>query len=114
MTRRMLLVAACLAVGFGVAMLVPDKGNSAGLKRSGPLSKTDKLREQLWSLRPRSPQEFEFVDRIVQLVEQGKLPIQTVEAAFNWARKKHKRYQFPYYQRAQMILAARSGIRIAT
>jgi hypothetical protein len=109
----MLIIAACLASVFGVSILVPVTGNSAGLRPTPQLSPIERLRQQLLSLRPRSPQEFEFLDRVIDLVEQKKLPTQVVEAAYDWARKRRRRYQFPYFQRAVVILAARTAIRIS-
>jgi hypothetical protein len=109
----MLIVAICLVAVFGVAFLVPVTGNSAGVIRTRQLTDTERLREQLLSLRPRSPQEFEFLDRVVELVDQDKLPLRIVESAFNYARKKHRRYRFPYFQRAVVILAARVAIRVS-
>jgi hypothetical protein len=46
------------------------------------------------------------------MVEQGRLPLVTVKAAFGWARRKRRRYRFPYFQRAMQIEARKRGIKI--
>ena len=69
------------------------------------------LRQRLESgLRPRTPAEFAFIKRVVKMVEQGKLPRRIVDVTFNWARKKFRRYRFPYFYRALRIEAAKRGI----
>jgi hypothetical protein len=71
------------------------------------------LKEQLQSkLRPRSPQEFAFIDRVVSMVQRQQLPMNVVKVTFNWARKKPTEYRFPYFQRALRIQAAKLGIQV--
>jgi hypothetical protein len=70
------------------------------------------LKEQLESgLRPRSPAEFAYVQRVVELTRENKLPLKLVKVTFNWARRKRP-YPFPYFQRALTIELAKRGIRI--
>jgi hypothetical protein len=120
MNRRLFLLAASLAGGLGLTWSLPAADNSAGIFRlpgspnGQPLSARSKeLREQLiGQLRPRSPEEFAFVDRVVIMVQRGDLPMDMVKAAFGWARRKRHRYRFPYFQRGMQRLATRQGIRI--
>jgi hypothetical protein len=113
MKRRLLCIVACLVASFGVAILVPVTGTSAGLVRIIQPKKVGDLKEQIKSqLRPRSPREFAFLDRVVDMVEKDQLPLRIVKATFNWARKKHRRYRFPYFQRALQIEAAKLGIKV--
>lgn len=63
-------------------------------------------------LKARLPEEFQFIARVVQLVEEKQLPESLVKSVFNWARKKNKRVPFPYFERAMRILAARYGVEI--
>ena len=68
------------------------------------------LKQQLqFGLRARTPQEFAYIDTIVDLVERKILPRDLVNMAFLWARKKG-RYPYPYFSRALVILAERDGI----
>lgn len=70
------------------------------------------LREQLKDgLRARLPAEFEFVDHVVALVDDGTLPLELVKSTFAWARKKYH-YPFPYFERGLRLRAARQGIQI--
>lgn len=113
MSRRTLLLAACLVSGLVAAPLLSVTDTSAGIFSLGRTSKTRSLREQLaGKLRPRSPQEFAFLDRVVRSVERGTLPLRLVQSTFNWARKRRARYRFPYFQRALQVQAAKQGIRI--
>lgn len=62
-------------------------------------------------LKARRPEEFEFVGRVVTLVEQGKLPLDVVLSTFKWARPK-KPAPMPYFQRAMQIRAAELGVEL--
>ena len=67
------------------------------------------LREQIAvELRPRTPQEFAFLDRVILLVEQDQLPLVLVQEMFQWARGKQP-YPFTYFQRGLVERAAREG-----
>ena len=70
------------------------------------------LQQRLESgLKARLPSEFAFIRRVVQLVDEGKLPEDVVQAAFNWARERRP-YPYQYFVRAIRELAARRGVRI--
>ena len=62
-------------------------------------------------LRTAAPEENGFVDYVVRLVEEGRLPARLVLSTFHWARKKPK-HRFQYFRRALIIRAARIGIRL--
>lgn len=53
----------------------------------------------------RRPVEFEYIDQIIQLVEEGDLPRELVTSTFVWARKKPNRrlqyFQFALQSRAR-------------
>lgn len=71
------------------------------------------LREQLKNgLRATRPEELQFVEKVVTFVEAGQLSIRTVNAAFDWARKRRPDYPFPYFERALRVLAAREGVNL--
>jgi len=73
------------------------------------------LRDQLEKgLRARLPREFEFIDRVIKLVEINVLPLELVKSTFQWAREnaKNKRYPFPYFEYALRLRAKKIGIAI--
>jgi hypothetical protein len=72
--------------------------------------KSANLQQTLESgLRARRPEEFAFLRRVVTMVEQDQLPLNLVRSTFDWAR--HKRpFQYPYFERALKLRAARLGI----
>jgi hypothetical protein len=63
------------------------------------------------ALHTATPEEEGFVEYVVRLVQQGKLPAQIVQSAYLWAQKRPK-YRFQYFKRAVIYLAAQRGIRI--
>jgi hypothetical protein len=62
-------------------------------------------------LRTATQEENGFVDRVLLLVEQRRLPARTVYTTFLWARNKPK-HRFQYFRRAMILRAARLGIRL--
>ena len=88
-----------------LAFLVPTF--SVG-PRSQPVScqcwaeKTPDLKERLEKgLKARRPTEFEFIARVVELVEQKTLPLSLVDGTFLWARRKAKH---PYGRRYKEVV----------
>jgi hypothetical protein len=59
-------------------------------------------------LKPRTEKERLFVNYVVARVENGQLPVEIVNAAFNYARNK-KPYPFPYFQQVLPRIAAQAG-----
>jgi hypothetical protein len=71
-----------------------------------------KLRDLLiYGLRVRRESDRKFVDRVVEMVEDGELPRSLVQRTFLWARKKPY-YPFQYFRRALVIQARDAGIDI--
>lgn len=70
------------------------------------------LKERLLvGLRPQLPAHREFVDRVVELVQQDRLPLDVVMQYLLWARKKKYR-PMPYFERALRDEAERRGVEI--
>ena len=89
-----------LLFGLGVLMAAPAAGDAA---------EVGDLRQQIVvELRPRTPQEFAFLDHVILLVEQDRLPLVIVQEMFQWARGKQP-YPFTYFQRGLIERAARQG-----
>jgi hypothetical protein len=63
------------------------------------------------ALRTAAPEEEGFVDRVVDMTVQGKLPADLVEKTFVWARSKPK-LRFQYFKKAMIIQAEKIGIRL--
>jgi hypothetical protein len=70
------------------------------------------LKDQLNSgLKARRPEEFAFIARVVEMVDDGQLPIELVQSTFQWARFK-KPYPYPYFDAGLRARAAKLGINI--
>ena len=68
------------------------------------------LKDQLEKgLKARRPVEFEFIEKVVEMVETEKLPLDLVRSTFQWARYK-KPYPYPYFERGLKIRAEKLGI----
>jgi len=72
------------------------------------------LQQQLEKgLRVRLPAEFEYVERVALLVQQGRLPLKLVQGSFDYARRRdHRRYPFVYFHRVLDARAKRIGITV--
>ena len=71
------------------------------------------LKDQLKNgLRVRRPVDLAFIDKVVELVEKGQLPVSLVTGTFQWARTKTTRYPFPYFAKALRIRAGKLGIKL--
>ncbi len=56
-----------------------------------------------------TPEEDGFIERVVGLTKQGKLPAKLVESTFQWARQKPD-HKFQYFKRGLILRARRIGI----
>jgi hypothetical protein len=71
------------------------------------------LKQQLQKgLKVRRPIEFEFVDGVVQMVDEDKLSIDTVNKAFAWSRQRNKFRPYVYFEASLVELAKRDGVDI--
>ena len=68
------------------------------------------LKQQLEAgLLARTPDEQAFVNRVVDLVKSGDLPLDMVQGTFLWARRKRP-YPMPFFQRALTLRAKEIGV----
>lgn len=121
----------CVTVGFMVLITflttnalgqvvtsVTPVGNTRSLQRTSRGSSTNRvvsLRDQLLAgLKVRRQVEKQFVDEVVRLVRERRLPTKLVLETFHYARRKPTKYPFQYFQRALAIRASRIGVRIRT
>jgi hypothetical protein len=105
----------CLALAAGIffqaagptGLATPPAENPAAVEGA-----VANLKVQLQAgLKARLPGEFAFIDRVVAMVEQKKLPFDLVQSTFMWARVK-KPYPFPYFENGLRTRAAKQGIEI--
>ena len=61
------------------------------------------------ALRAGTPDEKQFIDNVVHLVDIGVLPVAMVESTFLWAKKK-SRYRVQYFKRGLQMQAEAIGI----
>ncbi len=108
MDRRAFLQAIPIGTAFGLGLV-----SSAWLDASQTQGPT--LRDQLEKgLKARLPEEFEFVDTVVTMVDNGTLPRDMVDGVFFWVRKNRnqRKYMFPYFERLLRLKAQKAGIAI--
>ena len=99
-------------VGFewGLASVVLAPTGARGATPPRRQRNVGDLQERLEvGLRPRHPDDFAFLKRVVDAVKNDQLPLQTVQVTFNWARRRRP-YPFPYFQRAVKLQAAKRGV----
>jgi len=63
-------------------------------------------------LRTRLPEEEQFLDDVVLLVRNGKLPGKLVDSIYLWAIGRRKEYPFPAFEKALKIQAKKIGLRL--
>jgi hypothetical protein len=102
-----------LFLGTGIGWLASRLGRRAVAQAQG--QRRASLQEILETgLKARLPREFRFIERVVEMVNDGDLPLELVMSTFHWARKKtrYKKHAFPYFEHGLRIRAARQGIAI--
>jgi len=68
------------------------------------------LRQQLQKgLKCRRPSDFAFVNHVVDLVDEGKLPIDLVNICFDWSRQRSNHIPIVYFERSLTQLARQKG-----
>jgi hypothetical protein len=101
MMDRCAFLALVLVMAAAVATQAADLSPISGGGVTGLDLKTQ-LEKGLYA---RRPVEFEYIDQIIQLVEDGELPRELVTSTFVWARKKPNRrlqyFQFALQARAR-------------
>ena len=64
-------------------------------------------------LKARKPSEHLFIERVGKMLDERVLPGSMVLGIFYYARKKHSRYPFPYFQQALRIRAEKEfGVKL--
>ena len=63
-------------------------------------------------LRVKAPADVAFCEQVADLVREGKLPEQVVDATYTWAIGRGKKYPFPAFQHVIRLKAAKLGVRL--
>jgi hypothetical protein len=63
-------------------------------------------------LKARRPVEFQYIDQIIQLVEDGSLPVSLVQTTYGWARKQTSARQLQYFQFALQARVRSQGLNV--
>ena len=96
-----LAIASCRAVSAAEPKPIAN-GGVTGLDLKTQLEK---------GLKARRPVEFQYINQINTLVEEGKLPRKLVASAFVWARNKPTR-QLQYFQFALQARTKKLGVKL--
>lgn len=108
-SRRIILAMLFLAGSQGLFAASPFTVRRTGASRPPDLH--DQLSK---GLKARKPDEFAFIDRVVTLVDQRKLPLKFVNASYQSAKKRatsnRKDYPVIYFRRTLELLTAKAGI----
>lgn len=99
------LASAQITFGRPTRPTLTSKNQFRGSGRVASLS--DQLKA---GLKARRQVEFQFINDVVKLVQQRKLPVNLVVQTFEYARRKRTNYPFQYFQRALSLRAARIGV----
>lgn len=75
-----------------------------------PGSVADLADQLATGLRVKAPADVAFCERVADLVHEGKLPEQVVDATFRWAIGRGKKYPFPAFQHVIRLKAAKLGV----
>lgn len=72
-----------------------------------------RLEDQLMNgLRVVTPDQRAYVNQIVSLVNQGRIPRAMVNVVYTWALKRNPKVPLPYFQFALQALAERRGVNV--
>ena len=97
-----LVLLGSLAIGPAV---VAAQGSKSSIAPGGPDLKATLEK----GLKARRPQEFSFIQLVVNRVDDGSLPQPLVESTFLWARKQRP-YPYVYFERGLKVRAKQLGI----
>lgn len=61
-------------------------------------------------LRVKAPADVAFCEQVADLVREGQLPEQVVDATYTWAIGRGKKYPFPAFQHVIRLKAAKLGV----
>jgi len=112
LSRAGVVVAAIVAaIVVAAVTAAPCPARADDSPRTGGGAEVISLEDQLKTgLRTRRPEEEEFVEEIVRLVNAGRLPRKVVESTYFWAVNRRQTYPFPAFERALRLRAEKLGV----
>ena len=102
---RLLLM---IAVAF--ALLGPPSVPRSAAADTTQIENLKQTLEQV--LRARRQEEFDFIAKVVELVDAGTLPRDMVHTTMLWVRKKNPKRPFPYFEQALRVRAKEIGVEL--
>ena len=116
MQRVLIVLVVATVLGISVSALAPEARAAGGRSPSrSTKGKVDPnaLREMLIKgLKVTRDDQKEYINYIVSLVAQDKLPVALVYASFQYARTRRPSYPFPYFVFSVQTLAKRNKIEL--
>lgn len=110
MRKILLALVAMILVGSPLFVGVSTAGNGGGVNMNGRLN-LDALHVMLTKgLKATREDEKLYIDTVVILVGERKLPVSLVYASFDYARKRRPDYPFPYFRYSLKTLAKRKNL----
>ena len=106
MTRRLILVGA-LAISWFAGPRAPA---APRVETAPQIENLKQTLEQV--LRARRQEEFDFIAKVVGLVDAGTLPRSMVESTLHWVRKKNPKRPFQYFEQALRVRAKEIGVEL--
>ena len=91
---------------FGLLLVPLALGSSQAFGADRTILDADTMKKVL---RPPTDADGKWIDKVVKLVDKGKLPVDLVDSTFQWSRKKGKN-RFQYFKRGLILRAAERGI----
>lgn len=112
MIARTIVIA--LLLGLASAAVAQDAGVTEPLatEAGGGIIVADLEQQLTAGLKLRRDQEKAFVEAVISLVEQKRLPVSLVKSVFHWSRRKNPKVPYPYFERAMRLTAERIGVEI--
>lgn len=102
--RRTVLLALLCSLAFP-----PERARGEALvdDRQGVASLADQLKT---GLHVKAPRDVHFVDRVAELVREGRLPRQLVDSTYLWAVRRGKKHPFPAFEHVIRLQAGKLGV----
>jgi hypothetical protein len=107
---RHLIIIAMAAVLTAPSFAVAPAHASPAAETTQQIENLKQTLEQV--LRARRQEEFDFIAKVVGLVDDGTLPRSMVESTLFWVRKKNPKRPFQYFEQALRVRAKAIGVEL--
>ena len=107
--RTIFMVSVTVLLLLGTSSAARAEGPNPAVA-ADPVVVSPDLRQALEEdLRARQPRELAFIEKVIDLIENGTLTESLVRSTYLWAKKKPRR-KFQYFERGLRFRASRLGI----